>query len=312
MTEQPLISVITAAYNAGSTLAETMASVRAQSYADWEHLIVDDGSTDETRSIAEAVAAGDPRVRVLSQSNAGTAAARNAALAEVRGQWLCILDADDLLLPGFFERLLAFVAEEPGYDIYTADGEALLPDGRRLTLLPGRGWDTVRSVSVREQLRESLVLQTSLARRTVFDLCGGYRAVYSEDYDFWLRALILGARQRFLPEKLWLYRRQPGSKTRALVREAESLLEILMHVRSMPEMTGADAAACDRAIAFAHARIARRRLEEALLRGEYRGARAAYWRSRAAFPDKGKYLLGAMLMLVSPAVYARIKGGRMV
>lgn len=309
---RPLVSIITAAYNAAGTLVDTAASVRDQTFAGWEHIIVDDGSVDDTRRVAEGIAASDPRVRVLSQANAGTAAARNAGLAEAQGAWICILDADDLLMPRFLERLLAFTSDDPGYDIYSADGEVLLPDGRRRALQPGDGWDRVRSVTVAEQFRESLVPGTSLARREVFERCGGYRAVYSEDYDFWLRALILGARQRFLPEPLWVYRRQEGSKTHALVREAESLLEILTHARAMPELAAADSAACERAIAFAHARIARRRLEEDLLAGRFRGARMAYWRSRAAFPGRGKYLVGLALMLASPASYARIKRQRMV
>lgn len=308
----PRISVITAAYNSSATLAETIASVRAQTFADWEHLIVDDGSTDDTRRIAEEAAADDPRVRVLSQANTGTAGARNAALEQAPGEWICILDADDLLLPTYFERILAFAAEEPGYDIYSADGEMLLPDGRRLPVQAGPGWDRVRSVSVTEQLWESLVPGTSLATRAVFDRCGGYRSVYSEDYDFWLRALILGARQRFLPERLWVYRRTVGSKTGALVREAESLLQILTDARAMPELTDTERAECDRIIAFSRVRIKRRQLEEDLLAGHYEGARTRYREASAAFPDRSKYLVGLALMLLSPALYARIKSRRMV
>lgn len=312
MSTRPLISVITAAYNASATLAETMASVRAQTFAEWEHIVIDDGSSDHTLQIAEQAAASEERVRVLSQANTGTAGARNAGLAAARGEWVCILDADDLLLPTFFERLLEFAAEEPGYDIYSADGEVLLRDGRRIPLQPGPGWDTVRSVSAREQLRESLVPGTSLARRDVFERCGGYRPVYSEDYDFWLRALILGARQRFLPERLWVYRRQEGSKTGALLREAESLLQILTDACAMPELAEADRAECERAVAFSRERIGRRELEEDLLRGEFRGARGRYLRARRAFPDVGKYLVGAALMLVNPRLYARVKAARMV
>lgn len=308
----PAVSIITAAFNAAATLAETVASVRAQTREDWELVLVDDGSRDVTRMIAEGLAAEDPRIRVFAQDNGGTAAARNAAFAHARADWHVVLDADDLLAPTFLERILAFRAEHPGYDIYSANGELLLRDGGRAPLLPGRGWDRVRSVSAAEQMEESLVPGTSLTHRSVFERCGGYRAVYSEDYDFWLRALILGARQIFLPERLWLYRRQGDSKTTALVREAESILEILTSARAMPELTPEDASACDAAIAFAEARIGRRKLEEALLRGEYAGARGAYVRYRRAFPGAGKYVLGFVLMMVSPRLYARIKARRMV
>ncbi|MDO8848052.1 MAG: glycosyltransferase family 2 protein [Coriobacteriia bacterium] len=308
----PAVSIVTAAYNAASTLAETVSSVFAQTRPDWELVIVDDGSTDATRQIAAGFAAEDPRVRVVSQANAGTAAARNAGVREARAEWLCMLDADDLLMPTFLERMIAFREEHPGYDIYSPVTTMLLRDGRRVPLMTGRDWETVRSVSIAKQMRESSIAQVSLVRREVLDRVGGYRSVYSEDYDLWLRALILGARQLQVPEALWVYRRQEGSKTTALVREAESILEVLTDARAMPELSPEDRAACDDAIVFAESRIGRRNLEEALLRGEYAGARAAYVRHRRAFPGAGKYALGFALMMLSPRLYARIKAGRMV
>jgi hypothetical protein len=80
----------------------------------------------------------------------------------------------------------------------------------------------------------------------------------------------------------------------------------------MPELAPADASACEAAIAFAKARIGRRRLEEALLRGEYADARRSYVRYRRAFPEAGKYALGFALMMASPRLYARVKAGRVV
>jgi hypothetical protein len=222
-----------------------------------------------------------------------------------------MLDADDLLLPGFLKSMETFREEHPGFDVYSGDGELLLADGRRLPL-PGIGNHRVRSVSVTDQLWESMVPGTSLARREVFARCGGYRDVYSEDYDFWLRALILGARQLHNPERLWLYRRQAGSKTTALVREAQSILEILTDARAMPELTSGQRAECDRAIAFARERVGRRELEEALLRGEYDGARTAYVRYHRAFPGSAKYALGFVLMMVSPRLYSKVKARRII
>jgi glycosyltransferase involved in cell wall biosynthesis len=308
----PVVSIITAAYNAAATIEQTIASVIAQTDPRWELVIVDDGSSDDTPVVVERLAAADPRIRLISQANAGTAAARNAGVRAVRAAWLCMLDADDLLLPAFLERMGAFREAHPGFDIYSPVTTMLLRDGRRVPLMTGAEWERVRSVSAADQMAESSVAQVSLVRREIFERAGGYRPVYSEDYDFWLRALIGGARQIQNPEPLWVYRRQEGSKTTALVREAESILQILTDARAMPELSGEDAAACDKAIAFARARIGRRQLEEALLRGEHAGARRAYVRYRAAFPGRGKYALGFLLMMLSPRLYARIKAGRMV
>ncbi|NTW28726.1 MAG: glycosyltransferase [Coriobacteriia bacterium] len=310
--EMPTFTIITAAYNAFDTLRETVESVLLQTVSNWELIIVDDGSTDATGDLARAFAAADARIRVLEQGNSGAAAARNAGAHVVRGSWLCMLDADDLLLPEFLEHMAAFREMHPGYDIYSPATTMLLRDGRRMPLHEGRPWDSVHSVSAVDQMWESRIAQVSLMRRDVFDRTGGYRDIYSEDYDFWLRALILGARQLSNPEALWLYRRREGSKTTALVTEAESLLSILTDAREMQELSDEQRAECDRAIVFAQARLGRRHLEEALLRGEYVGARRAYLRYRQAFPDLAKYALGLVLITASPRLYARIKIGRMI
>lgn len=104
----PLVSVITPAWNASATLARTIASVQAQSLADWEMLIVDDGSADGTRRLAERHAAGDGRIRVAGlAANAGAAAARNLGIGAARGRFIAFLDADDRWRPEKLARQLA-------------------------------------------------------------------------------------------------------------------------------------------------------------------------------------------------------------
>jgi glycosyltransferase involved in cell wall biosynthesis len=102
--DQPLISVIVPAWNAEATLGETLTSVAAQSYRNLEILIVDDGSTDPTASIAEAFAEREPRSRVLHQRNAGVAAARNAGIEAARGAFIAPIDADDVWHPDKIQR----------------------------------------------------------------------------------------------------------------------------------------------------------------------------------------------------------------
>ena len=99
MRHTPRVSVIIPAFNAAATLAPTLASALAQSYADLEIVVVDDGSTDATAEIATAFADRDPRVRVIITANGGVAKARNRGIAEARGELLAPLDADDLWHP---------------------------------------------------------------------------------------------------------------------------------------------------------------------------------------------------------------------
>ena len=95
----PSVSVIIPAYNAADTLAETLASVVAQTWPNVEVLVVDDGSTDATADIVEMIAEQHHQVRLIRQTNAGVAAARNAGLREARGDLVAPLDADDLWHP---------------------------------------------------------------------------------------------------------------------------------------------------------------------------------------------------------------------
>lgn len=103
----PLVSAIIPAYNAERTLAETLASVAAQTYAALEILIVDDGSTDSTAAIAQAFCASDARARLIRQPNSGVAMARNAAIAQCAGAFVAPIDADDLWHPDYLSLLVA-------------------------------------------------------------------------------------------------------------------------------------------------------------------------------------------------------------
>ena len=99
MTELQLVSVVIPAYNAASTLDETLRSVRSQTHQSLEIIIVNDGSTDETGTIAKRHAAEDKRVRIITQENAGLAAARNKGWGQARSNFIAFLDADDLWAP---------------------------------------------------------------------------------------------------------------------------------------------------------------------------------------------------------------------
>ena len=103
----PLVSVVVPAFNAASTIEETLRSALQQSLKEIEVIVVDDGSTDETAAIVEAMAASDPRLRLLRQANSGVAAARNTAIAAAAGTYIAPLDADDLW---YADKLKAQVA----------------------------------------------------------------------------------------------------------------------------------------------------------------------------------------------------------
>ena len=118
--EAPLVSVVVPAFNAERTLAETLRSVLSQTYRSIEVLVVDDGSTDGTADIARSLAAGDPRLTLISKENGGCASARNLGISRARGAFVAPIDADDLWHPTKLEKQVsaALAAPEPPGFVY--------------------------------------------------------------------------------------------------------------------------------------------------------------------------------------------------
>ena len=124
----PFFSIIIPIYNASATLPRCLKSVTAQSFSDYEVLLVDDGSTDASASVCRSLCGGDARFRYLHQENQGPSAARNAGLDLARGQWICFVDSDDAVAPDYLSALYERIEREGcdcvfmGYRRISADG----------------------------------------------------------------------------------------------------------------------------------------------------------------------------------------------
>lgn len=208
---QPRVSVVVAVHNCARYLREAVSSALAQSLPPHEIILVDDASVDATREVADDLARGDARVRVVPlERNVGPSAARNIALDAASGDWIAILDGDDICLPGRFEAQVAFL-RRTGVDLcgswFTEFGQG-----------PAR---TVRWPHGESELRATMLFQsaichpTVMARREVFDR-HRYRAELrlAEDYDLFARALS-GFRLANVPIPLLRYRRHPAQATQA-------------------------------------------------------------------------------------------------
>ena len=113
-----LVSVITPSYNTARFLRETIGCVLSQTYENWEMLIVDDGSTDDTDDVVASFS--DPRIRYFkNERNSGAAGSRNRALREARGKWIAFLDSDDLWTPDKLEKQIRFMEENGFHFSYT-------------------------------------------------------------------------------------------------------------------------------------------------------------------------------------------------
>ncbi len=116
--KQGLVSIITPCYNGEKYIKETIESVLAQTYTDWEMIVVDDGSKDNSADIVTEYSKKDIRIKLLSQENSGSAAARNNGIRNCEGQYIALLDADDLWQPDFLKSQIAFMKEKNAVCVY--------------------------------------------------------------------------------------------------------------------------------------------------------------------------------------------------
>lgn len=207
----PAISVALSVYNGERFLGAAIESVLAQSFADFEFLILDDGCTDGSQAIIAHYAARDPRIRPILRENRGLIVSLNQLLDEARAPLVARMDADDICRPERFARQVAFLEANPDHGVIGSWSEDIDENGE-LCSAPGTDHPVTHDdvLAVLEQ-RSPLCHPSVMARRKVLLEVGGYHSAYRhcEDYDLWLR---LADRTRLanLPERLLLYRRTDG------------------------------------------------------------------------------------------------------
>lgn len=253
-------SIVVPAYNASATLAETLDAVLSQDFDDWECVVVDDGSMDETLSIAQAYAERDRRLRVVSQENRGSAGAYNTGVREAGGELVVLCSADDILLVEHLASMADFVDSNPGFAIFSTNGYYLKPDGtRELVYTSGEIKD---SLTLADVIRNCFYSVGATYRRGLFESVGGYRTdVFGEDYDFWLRAMAGGARHRYLARPLSLHRLSETQKSANVEKAFLSDIRLVTDLRDAYDLTPEELAEVDEVVRVREQRIA-------LLRGE--------------------------------------------
>jgi glycosyltransferase involved in cell wall biosynthesis len=204
-----LISVMMPAYNAATYIEQAIRSVLPQTYPDWELLIVNDGSSDTTSSIARSIV--DPRIRVFDKTNGGESSARNVALDHARGEFVAFLDADDAYEPEHLETAIRHLRAHPEYDAVYTDGTHIDEHGVRMTSLQSRRRGPFQGRIYEEVIRASdvfgppgcVVLRHDLVAAS--GLRFDPRIVIGPDWDFFIR---YADRATFAPlaDRTYLYR----------------------------------------------------------------------------------------------------------
>jgi glycosyltransferase involved in cell wall biosynthesis/MoaA/NifB/PqqE/SkfB family radical SAM enzyme len=234
---RPKVSVVVTCYNYGRYLKEAVGSVLAQTWRDFEVVIVDDGSTDNSREVIEQIIGANPsaRIRAIHQPNSGQPAhSRNRGIREARGEYVLCLDADDMIPPTMLERCVSVLEANPQVAIAYTD--RLDFDGVE-QLVKAAPYDAKRLPY------QNHLSYCALYRRKVWEDVGGYRDNVKgcEDWDFWVAACAAGHYGQYIPEPLFLYRRHDtGLYQHALANFDQKRAQIVLNNRSLyrPEDIG--------------------------------------------------------------------------
>jgi hypothetical protein len=223
----PAVTVLMPVFNAGPLLAQAVDSILAQSFTDFECLIIDDGSTDGAMDALHAI--GDPRLRfVRNPSNLGVTATLNLGIGLARAPLIARMDADDISMPNRLQRQVETFQLRPGLGLLGSWAEVIDIEGRNAghIRLPIEHREIARSM-----LRDNVFVHPSvMARAHVFREIGGYPADFAvaQDYAMWLR-IVLRYEVANLPEDLVQYRIHPDQisqkklrKQRAAARKLQS------------------------------------------------------------------------------------------
>jgi GT2 family glycosyltransferase len=303
---EPVFTVVMPAYNAAATIAPAIRSVLAQTRVDWELIVVDDGSTDDT--VAQVTPfLSDPRIQLVPQENRGLSSARNTAIALARGRYISMLDSDDLWMPSYLDAMGRVLARDADVAFAHTDAWALDDATRRIrrssTMSPQRPPNPPPS-EPREFL--ALLLQRNFLyygatiRRKVLEHVGLYdeRLRRAEDYELWLRILAHGYRGERAHGLLAVRRERADSLSSTTVDVALGMKEVYRIVAEeydvpepIREQARAAMRACDRRIA--------------LVTGERRLAAAALNLRRRLGPVKRAVLRRRLWYSAPPSAVAK-------
>lgn len=289
----PRVSVIVPAHNAAPFIEQMLASVREQTYTDWEVVVVDDGSSDGTWELLQSAGAG---VRSFRRERAGgPAVARNLALSHASGEFVTFLDADDLLLPRYLESQLACYeaaarsAGQGEVGLVACDARILI-DGEyapytHLERIPDRD----APITLERVLRRNPIYTACLVPATVGEAVGWFdpELFGTEDFGLWIKILEAGYRAVLNPEVLAVYRRTPGAVSSNIASQAVNNRRAYELALARGRLTSEQRRIVRRAIRYNHA------MEQvALLRFAGESGRTSALRALRSLPLLARVALG--------------------
>lgn len=237
MSQTPAVSVVLPVYNGEAYIREAVESILAQTFGDFELIVINDGSKDRSGEILRELAARDPRVVLVERPNAGLVTTLNEGIARARGEFIARMDADDVARPERFALQHARLIAEPELGVLGSFIQIIDKVGSFIRL----GDYPVCPAETAQFLEHGCPVAhpTVMMRREAVLKAGGYRKVFShcEDYDLWLRISELGYRIANLPHPLLNYRMH-GANVSAVHREAQELGSIVARLAHRARKAG--------------------------------------------------------------------------
>lgn len=206
----PTVSIVLPCYNGARFLAASLDSILAQTFTDWELIIVNDHSTDASPQIANQYAARDPRIRVIhNETNLKLPASLNVGFGAARAPYLTWTSDDNMAKPDWLSTLVEYLNAHPDTDMVCADMDLIDEDANTYGKLSDGCDRTVTELSYKSNVGAAFMY-----RRAIADKIGGYDEVMfcAEDYDYWVRIALAG-RLDYIDANIYRYRQNPGSLT---------------------------------------------------------------------------------------------------
>lgn len=238
MNNFPQVSVVCSAFNAGDTLINSLESVLSQEGVDFEVVVVNDGSTDDTLRLLRRFAAKDDRIRVLDQENRGLTRALISGCEVANGRYIARLDADDLCLPGRLKKQCQLLDKNSDVVFVSCWSQAIGPQNETL-FETQRPADSSKATHALLFERQGPTAHGSVMfRKSTYEMVGGYRPefYFAQDSDLWLRLGEVG-KLAYVPEVLYSFRISPTGVS-SKFREVQHALGELAHACRNARLNG--------------------------------------------------------------------------
>lgn len=299
-TGSPKVSVIIPSYNTAQYIAETLDSVCAQTFGDYEAIVINDGSPD-TEQLERVLRPYQDSIIYVKKPNGGLSSARNAGIKLARGQYVALLDSDDAWAPDYLAVQVATLDADPSVAVSYANavifGESLDAGRDYMSVFPSEGEVTFQSLV---EMRCN-VLVSALVRREWLDRVGPFDESLrtNEDFDLWLRIAQSGGRFVYHRRPLWRYRKRGGALSADPIVMWSGALRVLEKARRELNLSAGDRAAVDRRCGYVSAMMQLYNGKKAFFAGDFAVAASALAEANALLQSR-KLALAVRGMRVAP------------